>query len=548
MTQQLLLACVVAPKRAAQARASSEADETASNSNDNDNAVEPLTHTRLNEIKRSVAAKASIWSDLRRQYPPQQSEFAPLSLTARSNAGNNVTLGAIAADDVFSQAATMAAYGIELLHVAIDSPKVDKRRIRQVSDLLSSLCATFVAMRQKNRERIASSVERGTEGVDHISDVSTEPGSANVSQCARVHRANPAQPGAQPTNALETTRTAGTDLCPNYIRRQPGGRVERESHVNERWHPYNQTRMCFVDSRERLRRQHSECKEQSIRATSDTSLSSATSSITDMGPAIASASAVVDSSCAGDTTTRESSNSASSDLSVDFSARAPRRASKPRLPAGLSRQEAIRAAFLRQGRPESTITAYFGKIAKNTSRNYDSLWNKWAIWCVEQGLDPSMRAEAELEAHLLERGASKDWAMHIKVVAREVWSITDPPQEDTAIPKRQKVIRAAFLRRGQSETNVAKYFGMVSKQINLKYDLAWERWIAWCAERGLDSIKRCEANLSKYVEECSTSESGTWAVKSAVRAVWEIVDESLPLTTGVPRRSRNGGHGGDTLG
>ncbi|KAJ2332015.1 hypothetical protein GGI00_002988, partial [Coemansia sp. RSA 2681] len=309
MTQQLLLACVVAPKRAAQARASLEADETASNSDDNDNAVEPLTLTRLNEIKRNVAAKASTWSDLRRQYPPQQSDFAPLSLTAKGNAGNNVPLGAIAADDVFSQAATMAAYGIELLHVAIDRPKVDERRIRQVSDLLSSLCATFVAMRQKNRERIASSVERRTEGVDHISDVSTESGLIDVSQCARVHRANPVQPGAQLTDAPETTRTASTDLCANYIRRQPGGRVDRVSHASERWHPYNQTRLCFVDSRERLQRQHSACNEQSIRATSDTSLYSATSSITDMGPAIASASAVVDSSCAGDTTTRESSNS-----------------------------------------------------------------------------------------------------------------------------------------------------------------------------------------------------------------------------------------------
>ncbi|KAJ2776038.1 hypothetical protein GGI18_004428, partial [Coemansia linderi] len=67
--------------------------------------VEPLSTKRLDEISQSNGAK-SAWSDLRHLYPPGRSAFAPLSEC------DDI-------DEALSQAATMSAYGAELLRIAL---------------------------------------------------------------------------------------------------------------------------------------------------------------------------------------------------------------------------------------------------------------------------------------------------------------------------------------------------------------------------------------------------------------------------------------------
>ncbi|KAJ2871770.1 hypothetical protein GGH93_004558 [Coemansia aciculifera] len=81
--------------------------------------VEPLLATRIDNIVQSVSSKKSTWADLREQYPPNQSCLAPLGSTI---SGKDVLANTEVAelDAIYCQAATMAAYGVELLHFALD--------------------------------------------------------------------------------------------------------------------------------------------------------------------------------------------------------------------------------------------------------------------------------------------------------------------------------------------------------------------------------------------------------------------------------------------
>ncbi|KAJ1654956.1 hypothetical protein GGF38_004853, partial [Coemansia sp. RSA 25] len=90
--------------------------------------VEPLDWAHLDGIKRDVSDKASTWDSLRKQYPPGQSVFAPLSFSASrkaalTRAGVSALDDKLAVDKVYSQAAAMSAYVVELLRVALSSPQ-----------------------------------------------------------------------------------------------------------------------------------------------------------------------------------------------------------------------------------------------------------------------------------------------------------------------------------------------------------------------------------------------------------------------------------------
>ncbi|KAJ2816006.1 hypothetical protein GGI24_005859, partial [Coemansia furcata] len=81
---------------------------------------EPLLQTRLDEIRQDVSASKSTWADLRQQYPPEKSCFEPLNFSVSSwsalTSGDATGLGDdVDADEVYSQAATMAAYGVDIL-------------------------------------------------------------------------------------------------------------------------------------------------------------------------------------------------------------------------------------------------------------------------------------------------------------------------------------------------------------------------------------------------------------------------------------------------
>ncbi|KAJ2896530.1 hypothetical protein IWW38_001995, partial [Coemansia aciculifera] len=78
MTKQLLLARIESSTQTTHITADNV------NSNTADNIVIPLDHLRLGEIKSSVESSESTWEDLCSQYPPNQSDFAPLSFSADS--------------------------------------------------------------------------------------------------------------------------------------------------------------------------------------------------------------------------------------------------------------------------------------------------------------------------------------------------------------------------------------------------------------------------------------------------------------------------------
>ncbi|KAJ2469020.1 hypothetical protein GGI03_000631, partial [Coemansia sp. RSA 2337] len=92
------------------------------------NDVEPLSKRRLDSIRRDVGDRKSTWANLRQLYPPRQSDFAPL-----------MEIDDLDVDGALSQAATMAAYGSELLRIAFSGTQVNRRLTRQTSQLLSSL-------------------------------------------------------------------------------------------------------------------------------------------------------------------------------------------------------------------------------------------------------------------------------------------------------------------------------------------------------------------------------------------------------------------------
>ncbi|KAJ2837167.1 hypothetical protein FBU31_001200, partial [Coemansia sp. 'formosensis'] len=139
---------------------------------DNDDIAALLTTSRLNEIKRVVSSFKTTWPSLRSQYPPKQSLLAPLSLTDNRRAALD-TVGVteldanLAVDEAYSQAATMSAYGVELLRIALTSSLTNRRRIQQAMDILATLCATFTDMRDRQRGYLTRTVLRKVDDFRH---------------------------------------------------------------------------------------------------------------------------------------------------------------------------------------------------------------------------------------------------------------------------------------------------------------------------------------------------------------------------------------------
>ncbi|KAJ2335999.1 hypothetical protein GGI00_001070, partial [Coemansia sp. RSA 2681] len=116
-----------------------------------DDTVEPLTTKHLDDIIQGVSASKSTWADLRQLYPPRQSGFAPRHSSA-SIPASKLGGDSEADDEAYSQAATMAAYGMELLRIAVSRPQINRRLTRLTSRLLATLCATLISTRDRHRD------------------------------------------------------------------------------------------------------------------------------------------------------------------------------------------------------------------------------------------------------------------------------------------------------------------------------------------------------------------------------------------------------------
>ncbi|KAJ2812658.1 hypothetical protein H4S07_001249 [Coemansia furcata] len=186
--------------------------------------VKPLTTTRLDEIVQDVFSKRSTWAELREQYPPEQSCLAPLNTTLGAKeavAGTEVTdLDAILmVDSVYRQAAAMAAYGYDILNFSLDGAQVNRRRVKQASDIFAKLCATLTDTRDRHIDLVARKIAEKGNTCSHEQSVSSESESESV---------------------LESERTVTVELPTQHvdlIARRRRRRVNRLG-ASERNHPY----------------------------------------------------------------------------------------------------------------------------------------------------------------------------------------------------------------------------------------------------------------------------------------------------------------------
>ncbi|KAJ2062298.1 hypothetical protein GGI17_002536 [Coemansia sp. S146] len=121
-----------------------------------DDIDEPVTKASLDVIMCEVSTIGSTWADLRKQYSPKQPAFEPLSFNtitwaAFAKAGTTGLDNDIVVDEAYSQAATMVAYGVELLRVALSGPEIHRSRIIKVGNMLTTLCASLSDTRDQHR-------------------------------------------------------------------------------------------------------------------------------------------------------------------------------------------------------------------------------------------------------------------------------------------------------------------------------------------------------------------------------------------------------------
>ncbi|KAJ2893450.1 hypothetical protein IWW38_002858, partial [Coemansia aciculifera] len=295
-----------------------------------DEGVEPLTTQRLDEILRGIGISTLSWSDLRQLYPPRQSGFAPLH-SSESMADD---------DEAYSQAATMAAYGMELLRVALGTPQINRRLTRQAHRLLGSLCATLVDTRDRHRSKETTKKAEDDSGI------------------FLAKRSRPTERG----NKL--TRDASTGLDNDMLHHADTELTDLGSDLS--W------------AEEQGQQQQRRPRKLSRRATSSTLVSPTTTVSSVLG-------------LENDGDGGEASSSSETEVVVG-QGQAKR----------LHRRFVIRNAFLSRGREEREIKEYFSQWMPGTNATYDNLWMQWVRWCEKTELDPLERSDESLAKYLEE--------------------------------------------------------------------------------------------------------------------------------------------------
>ncbi|KAJ2057339.1 hypothetical protein GGI08_003656, partial [Coemansia sp. S2] len=283
-----------------------------------DGTVEPLTNKRLNDVRQEVCAIKTTWADLRQLYPPRQSGFAPLAEADDDN---------LEIDDAFSQAATMAAYGVELLRIALGNPRVNRRLTRQAYRLLATLCATLIGTRDRHR-----SAAKVAEEESSVICSARDTGAATPKLSRHTGR-------GEQTEGLCTNKRTGPDYLDSS---------ESDSSSSSLW----QERRRHVRRKKRSKQSISKPLAQGpVPVTPAPDLLCA-----DHKPSIDAISAVDMAAAAGE-----------SELVVSHG-----RVNQ------LRRRIVIRNALLRQGQSESAVITYFNQWTEGTSRTYDGEWSNWA--------------------------------------------------------------------------------------------------------------------------------------------------------------------------
>ncbi|KAJ2108113.1 hypothetical protein GGI16_001263 [Coemansia sp. S142-1] len=347
-----------------------------------DDDVEPLSKKRLDEIKLSIGATKSTWSDLRQLYPPRQSDFAPLKEFDDD----------LDVDEAYSQAATMAAYGVELLRIALSCPQIDRSLTRQTSRLLATLCSTLIDTRDQRRhtpskglnlKREDRGIHKPTKRHDDSKPRKREARVDSSFSNKRERTYCPEHPSL--SSSLGSIPSDTDSLYSDSGCQRPVRRAKRK----KRGTPRNN---AFKND---------------VEFTAPIDLAPVPSGEGDNVPE-------EDAGNDGDTSASDADVEDEPDIILGQG-----RVMK------LHRRVLIRNALMQHGLSEADSIAYFNRWTKVTNNTYNCVWNRWVAWCGKRGLDATKRSEERLTTFISESTKSKSSAMSIRIVARSVWSIID---------------------------------------------------------------------------------------------------------------------------
>ncbi|KAJ2825419.1 hypothetical protein GGI24_003165 [Coemansia furcata] len=409
-----LIARVEATKQAVQDHLDRTTGSDRSSDDTADAFVKSLTTTRLDEIVQDVISKRSTWAELREQYPPDQSCLAPLIITLGANeavAGSEVTdLDVILmVDSVYRQAAAMAAYGYEILNFSLDGAQVNRRRVKQASDIFAKLCATLTDTRDRHIDLVTRKIAEKVNAYRREQSVSSESESESVLESGRIV---PVEPTIQHVGPIARRRRK---------------RVNRLG-VSERNHPYCRRRSHLDDSAQQLPDRGA------TQAVGSTTVASPHTLLPSSDDSQESGRCVIDEPIVATLTTISNPDGTHvidrpsvTDIPATFAASS--RESGYMLPEVRCRRSIIRDGLLRQGYPESDITAHFNQFSEKTNCDRDNMWKSWAMWCVEKGIDPRKTSGMALETYISEKRWKETWSSQISGQIKIVWSIVEghPP-------------------------------------------------------------------------------------------------------------------------
>ncbi|KAJ2341388.1 hypothetical protein GGH92_005830, partial [Coemansia sp. RSA 2673] len=261
----------------------------------------------------------------------------------------------------------------ELLSIALSSPEIDRRRVRQAKDVFATLCAILIDTRSRRRKVVTKMIEERV---------------ANFKHASRVDR--------------ESDSTSGTNLCEQS--RQPCSPSVEQSRVSAA---------------------QQDCSTPKLPAQAPDIFDNpqARKSVETITDAIVLPTVSTPVGAAGESTSRAGSTSIAG-LPVE-PGEAHSLAIEQKPTTSLCHQEVIRDALLRQGMSESNIVTYFNQFSNESRRDYDSVWKRWVIWCGEQGLDPLKRSIAHLETYTLQSNKSKGHTKKMSCVIKGIWSIVE---------------------------------------------------------------------------------------------------------------------------
>ncbi|KAJ2886678.1 hypothetical protein H4R27_000467 [Coemansia aciculifera] len=345
------------------------------------NDVEPLSKKRLDEIIQSIGTSKSTWSDLRQLYPPRQSDFAPLT-----------DFDDLDVDEAYSQAATMAAYGVELLRIALSCPQIDRRLTRQTSCLLATLCSTLIDTRDQHRHTRHTDMSLKSEGMD-------------------THKCGKQQDDSKPCQREERIDS-------------PFSNKHRRTYCCD--HSSLGSSLSSISSDPDSIYSGSQCRQHYRRAKRiKKGTSQDNDSTTDVKVTAPIVLVPVPSGSGNNVPEEDASNDgdiSASDADVEDE---PDQVLGQGRVMKLHRRVVIRNALMHHGLSESDSIAYYNRWTKDTNTTYNCVWNRWVVWCSKLSLDPTERSEERLTTCISESTTSKSSATSIRIVARSVWSIID---------------------------------------------------------------------------------------------------------------------------